>query len=349
MNETPTRSESGPTDHDLDEVDTGGSDRLLSVRGLRVSYRTATGPVEVIRDVSFTVGASETVALVGESGSGKSTIGLALMGLLRGTAGEVTGGEIRYDGQDLRSADESVMRKLRGAKLSMIFQDPLSSLNPVLTIGRQIRELFTTHRRSSRADAKRATIELLRRVRMPDPESRYRQYPQQFSGGMRQRVVIAMALALEPGLIIADEPTTALDVTVSDRILDLLADLTGEQGSGLLLITHDLAVVADRADRVYVLYAGRVLESGSIREVYERPANPYTQGLLQSVPTMDQVGHQLAPIPGSPPDPAALPTGCPFQTRCPYAKQRCTESEPELREVLPGRFSACHFAEEVIG
>ena len=327
---------------------TESEDALLTVRGLRVRYRTASGPVEVIRDVSLQVGGSETVALVGESGSGKSTIGLALMGLVRGTAGEITDGEIVFDGEDLIAADEVAMRRLRGARMSMIFQDPLSSLNPVLTIGRQIRELFTAHRQLGRAEARRRTIELLRRVRMPDPERRYRQYPQQFSGGMRQRVMIAMALALDPGLIIADEPTTALDVTVSERIMELLGELTGEQGSGLLLITHDLAVVADRADRVYVLYAGRVMESGPIREVYEHPANPYTRGLLQSVPTPSQVGQRLTPIAGSPPDPGALPPGCAFAPRCPLARQQCTEQEPELREVAPGRFSACHFAEEVI-
>ena len=332
--------ETGPPD--------GSAAPLLSVRSLAVEFATPGGPVRAVDGVSFDVGRGETVALVGESGSGKSTIGLAVMGLLPRGEGRVVDGRIDFRGIDITHADERAMQRLRGAHLSMVFQDPLSALNPVLTIGRQVREIFTHHRGMSRAKARAAAIELLNRVRMPDAVRRYKQYPQQFSGGMRQRVVIAMALALDPELIIADEPTTALDVTVQARIMDLLGDLTSDRGSGLLLITHDLGVVAGAADRVYVLYAGRVMESGPIRDIYESPANPYTVGLLKSVPTLASVGSALTPIPGSPPDPAARPAGCPFQPRCAFARDRCREESPALVEVRPGRFSACHFAEEVI-
>lgn len=328
-----------------DRTSTGAP--VLAVEDLSVSYVSSSQRVPVVRDVSFTVGPAETVALVGESGSGKSTIGLAIMKLLPDN-GRISDGKIRFQDWDLAKASEKDMEAIRGAHLSMIFQDPLSALNPVLTIGRQIREMFTAHKRMGVAQAKRQAIDLLRKVRMPDPERRYGQYPQQFSGGMRQRVVIAMALALDPALIIADEPTTALDVTVQERILDLLGNLTATKRAGMLLITHDLAVVADRADRVYVLYAGRVMESGPIRELYEEPANPYTLGLLQSVPTLAQLDKTLTPIPGSPPDPSRLPEGCPFEPRCPFAQDRCRSESPALREIRPGRSSACHFAEEVL-
>lgn len=327
---------------------TAGAGPLLSVNSLAVEFSTPNGPTRALDGVSLQVARGETVALVGESGSGKSTLGLAVMGLLPRGQGQIVGGTITFDGIDIAQADEQTMRRLRGARISMIFQDPLSALNPVLTIGRQVREMFVHHRDMPRADAKTATIELLRRVRMPDPAQRYKQYPQQFSGGMRQRVVIAMALALDPDLILADEPTTALDVTVQARIMELLDDLTVGTGSGLLLITHDLALVAGSAGRIYVLYAGRVMESGPIREVYESPSNPYTVGLLQSVPTLARVGATLTPIPGSPPDPAARPPGCPFQPRCAFARDRCRTQDPPLLEVRPGRFSACHYAEEVL-
>ncbi|MFV0452503.1 MAG: ABC transporter ATP-binding protein [Propioniciclava sp.] len=319
---------------------------LLEVSDLRIAYTSTSGVVDVVRDVSFRVKRGETVALVGESGSGKSTIGLAIMGLLP-PAGSVTAGTVRFEDQDLVGLSEDRWRRLRGAEISMVFQDPLSALNPVLTVGRQIAEVFTAHQQMSAAEAREKTLELLRRVRMPDPEQRFKQYPQQFSGGMRQRVVIAMALALNPRLIVADEPTTALDVTVQERIMDLLDELISDQESGLLLITHDLAVVADKADRIYVLYAGQVMESGPIRAVYDAPANPYTLGLLSSVPVPDQVGRALDPIPGSPPDPATLGPGCPFAPRCDVAADRCIRENPPLVEIAPGRFSACHFAKEV--
>jgi len=325
-----------------------GVESLLSVRSLAVEFNTAGGTLRAVDGVSFEVGRGETVALVGESGSGKSTIGLAVIGLLPSGQGRIVAGEINFRGADVTNADERTMQRLRGEHMSMVFQDPLSALNPVLTIGRQVREMFTHHRGMSRAKARVATIELLNRVRMSDAARRYKEYPQQFSGGMRQRVVIAMALALGPELIIADEPTTALDVTVQARIMELLGDLTRGQGTGLLLITHDLGVVAGVADRVYVLYAGRVMESGRIRDVYESPANPYTVGLLKSVPTLARVGSALTPIPGSPPDPALRPAGCPFEPRCAFARDRCREASPPLLEVRPGRFSACHYAEEVI-
>lgn len=321
---------------------------VLSVDSLSVEYETDAGRVRVLDGVSLSVEPGETVAVVGESGSGKSTLALAVMGLLPSGRGRISGGTVHLQGQDITTMDESLGRKLRGERMSMIFQDPLSALNPVLTIGKQLREIFTHHREVRRSQARRAALELLRRVQIPDPERRYRQYPQQFSGGMRQRVVIAMALALDPELVIADEPTTALDVTVQARIMGLLGQLTGHQGTGLLLITHDLAVVAGSADRVFVLYAGRVMEHGPIREVYEAPANPYTAGLLASVPTLSRIGMALTPIPGAPPDPAARPAGCAFHPRCPLARDRCREEAPRPRQVTADRYSACHFAEEVL-
>ncbi|MQA01956.1 MAG: ATP-binding cassette domain-containing protein [Streptosporangiales bacterium] len=325
----------------------GGDANLLTVRDLAVDFTTGRGPLRAVDGVSFDVSRGQTVALVGESGSGKSTTGLAVMGLLPRTKSTVADGTVSFLGNDITAAHDKVMRDLRGAHVSMVFQDPLSALNPVLTIGKQLREMFTRHRGMSSRQAREAAIELLHRVRMPDPERRYRQYPQQFSGGMRQRVVIAMALALEPELIIADEPTTALDVTVQARIMALLRHLTAEQGSGLLLVTHDLAVVAESADQIYVMYAGRVMESGPIRPVYTRPANPYTVGLLASAPTLSAVDRPLHPIPGKPPDPTERPVGCAFHPRCPLATARCREEQPPLREIAPGRLSACHFAEEV--
>jgi oligopeptide/dipeptide ABC transporter ATP-binding protein len=326
----------------------GDGGPLLSVESLAVEFATPTGPLRAVDGVSFAVERGETVAIVGESGSGKSTIGMAMMGLLPPGQGRVVAGKITFLGDDITHAVERTLQRLRGAHISMIFQDPLSALNPTLTVGRQVREVFTYHRGHSRAQARAAALDLLERVRIPDAARRYKQYPQQFSGGMRQRVVVAMAMALGPELIIADEPTTALDVTVQARIMDLLGDLTRGKGAGLLLISHDLAVVAGSADRVYVMYAGRVMETGRIRDVYTAPANPYTAGLLESVPTMSRVGAELTPISGSPPDPAARPTGCAFHPRCSLATDRCREETPALREVQGGRFSACHYAEEVL-
>lgn len=286
-------------------VDTGDlmaehSESALDVEHLEVGYRSGDDLLQAVRNVSFHVGKGETVALVGESGSGKSTIGFALMGLLPSGVGEVTGGNVRFRGTPIDITSESDLAPLRGRELSMVFQDPLTSLNPVLTVGRQLSELFVVHQKLRRREAWRRSVDLLRTVRIPDPERRARNYPQQLSGGMRQRVVVAMALAQGPSMVIADEPTTALDVTVQAHIMDLLADLARQTDAGTLLITHDLGVVAGYARRVYILYAGTVVERGPIRPIYERPAHPYTVGLLESVPRVAG-GATLAPTdPGLP-------------------------------------------------
>lgn len=319
----------------------------LEVDHLHVAYRRGGEILEAVRDVSFRVERGETVALVGESGSGKSTIGFALMGLLPAGIGEVTGGAVRFLGSELDVTSEQELNRVRGRKMSMVFQDPLTSLNPVLTIGKQLAELFAFHQKLGRRESWQRAVDLLHLVRIPDPQRRARQYPQQLSGGMRQRVVVAMALAQNPQMVIADEPTTALDVTVQAHVMELLEHLAERTGAGTLLITHDLGVVAAYARRVYILYAGSVMERGPIREIYERPAHPYTEGLLQSVPRVTGDQQELRPIPGSPPNIAEPITGCPFNSRCPLATDRCQEEVPPLISVADGRDSACHYAKEV--
>jgi oligopeptide transport system ATP-binding protein len=317
---------------------------LLQVEDLRVQFRTATGPITAVDGLSFEVAPGETLAVLGESGSGKSVTAQAVMGLLQ--AGRVTGGQIVYDGVDLLTRPAADVRRLRGPEMAMVFQDPLSSLNPVFRVGTQIGEMFRRHRGASRREAKAAAVDLMKRVGIPDAANRVDDYPHQFSGGMRQRVMIAMAIALNPRLLIADEPTTALDVTVQAQVMALLAGLQREYGMALVLITHDLGVVADVADRMLLMYAGRAAETGRIREVYEHPAHPYTAGLMASLPG-DQ--ERLTPIPGAPPNLAALPPGCPFHPRCPYAVDRCRDEPPPLRPVPgAGRAAACHRAEEVL-
>ncbi|MFD1718481.1 ABC transporter ATP-binding protein [Georgenia deserti] len=318
----------------------------LAVDHLSVAYRSGEEVLGAVREVSFHVGRGETVALVGESGSGKSTIGFALMGLLP-DAGEVTDGSVQFLGRPLEIGSDAELATIRGRQMSMVFQDPLTALNPVLTVGRQLAELFTVHQKASRREAWRRAVDLLRMVKIPDPERRAKQYPQQLSGGMRQRVVIAMALALGPSLVIADEPTTALDVTVQAHVMALLEDLAKQTGAGTLLITHDLGVVASYAKRVYILYAGQVMERGPIRSIYERPAHPYTVGLLESVPRVTGEQQDLQPIPGSPPNLSDAVTGCPFHPRCPLATERCRAETPAMTPVAEGRAAACHYAKEV--
>jgi peptide/nickel transport system ATP-binding protein/oligopeptide transport system ATP-binding protein len=319
---------------------------LLSVRDLRVEFATSGGVVTAVDGASFDVGAGETVALLGESGSGKSVTAQALMGIVPKPAGRVCGGSISYDGRDLLAP--GVAKGLRGREIAMVFQDPLSSLNPVFRVGAQIGEMFRRHRGASRREARAAALDLMKRVGIPAASKRLDDYPHQFSGGMRQRVMIAMALALSPRLLIADEPTTALDVTVQAQIMDLLTRLQAEEGMSLVLITHDLGVVADVADRVILMYAGRVVETGPLREVYEHSAHPYTSGLMASVPALDGPRDRLVPIQGSPPDLLALPSGCSFRPRCHHADTLCAQSEPPLRP-LPNRpthhQAACHHPE----
>ena len=323
---------------------------LLDVRDLQVEFRTREGVAKAVNGVSYSVAAGETLAVLGESGSGKSVTAQAVMGILDSPPGFVTGGEVVFQGEDLLKLGREARRKVRGERMAMIFQDALSSLNPVLTVGFQLGEMFRVHRGASRAEARARSIELMERVRIPAARERVNDYPHQFSGGMRQRIMIAMALALGPELIIADEPTTALDVTVQAQVMDLLAELREETGMGLILITHDLGVVADVADKIAVMYAGRIMETAPVHDLYKAPAHPYTRGLLDSIPRLDQKGQELSAIRGTPPSLLVIPPGCPFNPRCPRAQDVCRTDRPPLYEVtddagrpLPGRGSACHF------
>jgi oligopeptide transport system ATP-binding protein len=307
---------------------------LLSINDLVVRFRTHDGTVYAVNGVSFDLDQGETLGLVGESGCGKSVTNLAVMRLLPAPAGKIEGGKVYFDGQDLLSLDESEMRDLRGKDIAMIFQDPMTSLNPVLTIEEQMVETIRAHRRVSKAEARARTLELLNTVGIPQPEARLRNFPHQFSGGMRQRVMIAMALALEPKLLIADEPTTALDVTIQAQVLDLLQRLAAEQGTALILITHDLGVVAGMTKRVNVMYAGFVVESASTPDLFARPRHPYTVGLLHSMPRLDaQPGEPLIPIEGVPPDLRRAPVGCPFAPRCAWRVEACWTAMPPLDPI----------------
>ncbi|MER5294847.1 ABC transporter ATP-binding protein [Streptomyces pharetrae] len=321
---------------------------LLEVRDLHVEFRTRDGIARAVNGVTYRVDAGETLAVLGESGSGKSVTAQAVMGILDMPPGRITGGEILFQGRDLLKLKESERREVRGAGMAMIFQDALSSLNPVLTVGDQLGEMFVVHRGMSRKDARAKAVELMDRVRIPGAKERVRQYPHQFSGGMRQRIMIAMAMALEPALIIADEPTTALDVTVQAQVMDLLAELRREYRMGLILITHDLGVVADVADRIAVMYAGKIVESAPVHDIYKAPAHPYTRGLLDSVPRLDQKGQELYAIKGLPPNLLHIPSGCPFHPRCPMAQDVCRTDVPPLYEVDGERGSACHFWRECL-
>ncbi|MFE4053841.1 ABC transporter ATP-binding protein [Streptomyces sp. YIM B13518] len=321
---------------------------LLEVRDLRVEFHTRDGVAKAVDGVSYGVDAGETLAVLGESGSGKSVTAQAVMGILDVPPGRITGGEVVFRGRDLLKLKEDERRKVRGAEMAMIFQDALSSLNPVLSVGDQLAEMFTVHRGMSRRDARARAVELMDRVRIPAARERVGQYPHQFSGGMRQRIMIAMALALEPALIIADEPTTALDVTVQAQVMELLAELRRELGMGLILITHDLGVVADVADRIAVMYAGRIVESAPVHDVYKAPAHPYTRGLLDSIPRLDLKGRELCAIKGLPPNLTRIPPGCAFHPRCPLARDVCRTDEPPLYEVSATRGSACHFWRECL-
>jgi oligopeptide/dipeptide ABC transporter ATP-binding protein len=314
---------------------------LLSVKDLSVGFQTAGGLITAVDGVSFEIGAGESVALVGESGCGKSVTALSIMRLVASPPGEVLGGAIEFDGRDLLSLPEPEMRKVRGNEIAMIFQEPMTSLNPVLTIGYQIAEALMVHRDLRRGEAAREAVSMLELVEMPDPEGRAQCYPHELSGGMRQRVMIAMALSCDPRLLIADEPTTALDVTIQAQILDLLESLKERLGMALLLITHDLGVVAEEAERVVVMYAGRIVEIGPVNEVFGNPRHPYTQGLLRSVPQLGSKRGALATIPGVVPPLDALPSGCRFRDRCDRVQAVCSEVDPQLESLGGGRQVAC--------
>lgn len=321
---------------------------LLEVRDLHVEFHTREGVAKAVNGVDYSVAEGETLAVLGESGSGKSVTAQAVMGILDMPPGKITGGEILFKDRDLLKLKPEERRKIRGQEMAMIFQDALSSLNPVLTVGEQLGEMFVVHRGMSRKDARAKSVELMDRVRIPAAKERVGNYPHQFSGGMRQRIMIAMAMALEPSLIIADEPTTALDVTVQAQVMDLLAELQRELNMGLILITHDLGVVADVADKIAVMYAGRIVETSPVHDIYKAPAHPYTKGLLRSIPRLDQKGQELYAIKGLPPNLLHIPPGCAFNPRCPMAQDVCRTDVPPLYEVSDDRQSACHFWKETL-
>jgi len=314
---------------------------LLCVEDLRVEFWTSRGTVYAVNGVSFDIGPGQTIGIVGESGSGKSVTSLALLGILA-RAGRVTGGRAMFDGRDLLALSDDELRKIRGREIAMIFQDPMTSLNPVLTVGRQIREALETHFGMEEDEANRHAADLLDQVGIPSARQRLGDYPHQFSGGMRQRAMIAMALACEPKLLIADEPTTALDVTIQAQILDLLREIVAEKNTALILITHDLGVVAGMCERVHVMYAGTFVETGGARQIFARPRHPYTFGLLESIPRLDTGRKQrLQPIKGSPRNMLTPPENCPFHPRCPNRIAVCVEQLPALEPVEQGQKAAC--------
>ena len=321
---------------------------LLEVKNLKTHFFTMEGVVKAVDGVSYELNEGETLGLVGESGCGKSVSALSVMRLIPDPPGKIIDGEILLDGEDILKIDMEGMREVRGAKIAMVFQEPMTSLNPVLTVERQITETLQLHMGMSKLESQRESVNLLTRVGIPDPEIRIKQYPHQFSGGMRQRVMIAMALSCNPRLIIADEPTTALDVTIQAQILDLMKSLTTELGVALIVITHNLGVVARYADRVNIMYAGKVIERGEAREIYANPRHPYTEGLLRSVPRLDLPRRaKLDPIEGQPPDLINLPPGCAFRERCRWAVDKCATDTPELVETSDGHLSACFRADEL--
>src|SRR5688500_10423032 len=322
---------------------------LLDVRNLNTTFRTNAGLVRAVDGVSWDIKEGETVALVGESGCGKSVSALSVMRLVAEPAGRVESGEVIYKGRDLLKLSEQEMRGVRGREIAMVFQEPMTSLNPVLSIGRQLTEGLEIHLKMTPSEARARAVELLGMVGIPDPARRLAQYPHHFSGGMRQRMMIAMALACDPALILADEPTTALDVTIQAQILELMKDLSRRLGVAMLIITHNLGVVARYADRVNVMYAGRIIERGTAREVYGRPRHPHTLGLLRSVPRLDEPRRaRLNPIDGQPPDLTRLPAGCAFAPRCAFRVERCLTEVPPLR-VIGGsvHVTACWEAERL--
>jgi len=314
---------------------------LLEVRDLKTYFFTVEGIVRAIDGVSFSVAKGETVGIVGESGCGKSVTSLSIMRLVPTPPGRIVGGTIAFKGADLVTKSEREMRQIRGNEISMIFQEPMSSLNPLFTIGEQVRETITLHQKMGRSEARRKTIELLELVGIPSAEKRVDDYPHQMSGGMRQRVMIAMALSCNPELLIADEPTTALDVTIQAQILDLMQKIKRELGTAIVLITHDLGVVAEFADRIAVMYAGKIVESANVVSIFKEPEHPYTVGLLGSIPKMNDLRERLQAIEGTVPDPANLPLGCSFHPRCGYARDLCRTSMPDLVQVRENHQVRC--------
>ena len=324
------------------------SQPLLEVKNLQTQFFTQDGVVKAVDNVSFYVMPGETLGVVGESGSGKSITGLSIMRLIPTPPGKIVNGEVIFNGKDIIKMSDEQVRAIRGNDIAMIFQDPMTSLNPVLTINRQISESLQLHMGMNKSQARARSVELLEMVGIPNATERVDQYPHQFSGGMRQRVMIAMALSCNPKLLIADEPTTALDVTIQAQILDLMRTLQSETGTGVIMITHSMGVVAGMADRVQVMYAGHIVETATTSEIFANPRHPYTVGLMKSIPRLDaRSKEKLQPIRGLPPDLIDLPDMCPFVPRCNYAREKCEQKNPPLLEVNPGHFSACWFWEEV--
>jgi oligopeptide transport system ATP-binding protein len=321
---------------------------LLDVKNLKTQFFTQDGVVKAVDDVSFHIMPGETLGIVGESGCGKSITAMSIMRLIPSPPGKIVGGQILFDGEDVMKMSDEEVRSIRGNKIAMIFQDPMTSLNPVLTINRQISESLELHLGMSKSQSRARSVELLKMVGIPNAEERVDQYPHQFSGGMRQRVMIAMALSCNPSLLIADEPTTALDVTIQAQILDLMRNLQQEHNTALMMITHDLGVVAGMTDRIQVMYAGHVVETATTEELFANPRHPYTVGLLNSIPRLDAAAKaKLNPIRGLPPDLIDLPDMCPFLPRCDYAREKCEQQNPPLLEVNDIHRSACWFWDEV--
>ena len=314
---------------------------LLEVRGLQTHFASERGVVRAVDGVDLRLERGRTLGIVGESGCGKSVTALSIMGLVPQPPGRIAAGEVRFEGEDLLKAPVQRLRDLRGHQLSMIFQEPMTSLNPAFQAGDQIAEVILRHKNVNAGEAKHQAVEMLRKVRIPSPETRAREYPHQLSGGMRQRVMIAMALACNPKLLIADEPTTALDVTIQAQILELMRALREELGTAIILITHDLGVIAELAEDVIVMYAGKVVERCAVPRLFAEPQHPYTIGLLGSIPRLDLEQERLSAIEGFVPDAAAMPEGCRFHPRCPFSVERCRKELPELKEVVSGHFVAC--------
>ena len=332
---------------DLKEAPVPEGQHLLEVDDLKMYFHTQDGVVKAVNGVSYTLDRGETLGVVGESGSGKSVTSLAIMGLIDMPPGRIEGGDIRYHGESLLKMSDEQMGHIRGNGIAMIFQDPMTSLNPVYTIGRQLGEGLRLHRGYSRKRALERSIELLRMVGIPNPEQRVKDYPHEFSGGMRQRVMIAMALACDPDILIADEPTTALDVTIQAQIIELMQEMQEKSGNAIIMITHDLGVVADVADKIMVMYAGQPVEFGSAEEIFYGSLHPYTWGLTRSIPdpAIDEK-RPLTPIKGNPPSLVHTPLGCSFSPRCPYASDLCRSQEPTLYVSETGHYSRCHYSHE---
>ncbi|WP_408010710.1 ABC transporter ATP-binding protein [Pseudalkalibacillus sp. A8] len=321
-------------------------EHILEVKNLHVSFDTFAGEVQAVRGVDIKLKKGETLAIVGESGSGKSVTSKSIMRLIPNPPGRIKEGQILFQGKDLAQYSERQMQRIRGSEISMIFQDPMTSLNPTMTVGKQIMEGLRIHQKMSKSQATTRALELLKLVGIPNAEARMKQYPHQFSGGMRQRVVIAIALACNPKILIADEPTTALDVTIQAQILDLMRDLQDKTGTAIILITHDLGVVANAAQRVAVMYGGQIVETGTVDEIFYKPKHPYTWGLLASMPKLGASGSELIAIPGSPPDLSDPPKGCPFAARCPHAMKVCVDNMPDHTEVSGTHKAACWLLDE---